>query len=150
MPQSYCNLLYHMVFSTKHRSPLLTPDIQDRVYGYLAGGLKGEKGIPILINGTEDHVHILAALHQDCSVSTVLRNIKANSSKWLHQDVSGHDDFTWQAGYGAFTVSASQKDAVLRYIKNQEDHHRTMTFKEEFIGLLKKHKIEYDERYIWD
>ncbi|MCF6284203.1 MAG: IS200/IS605 family transposase [Candidatus Hydrogenedentes bacterium] len=150
MPQSYCNLLYHMVFSTKHREPLITPDIRERVYSYLGGGIKGEKGIPILINGMEDHVHILAALHQDCSVSTVLRNIKANSSKWIHRDFSGHDNFAWQSGYGAFTVSASQKNSVSKYIENQEEHHKTMTFKEEFIGLLKKHGIEYDERYIWD
>ena len=150
MPQSYCNLLYHMVFSTKHRQPLITPDIRERVYSYLGGGLKGEKGIPILINGMEDHVHILAALHQDCSVSTVLRNIKANSSKWIHRDFSGHDNFAWQSGYGTFTVSASQKDSVFKYIENQEEHHKTMTFKEEFIRLLKKHGIEYDERYIWD
>lgn len=150
MPQSYCNLLYHMVFSTKYRERLIIPEIRTRVFSYLGGGIKGEKGIPILINGMEDHIHILAVLHQDCSVSTVLRNIKANSSKWIHRDLSGHENFAWQSGYGAFTVSASQKDSVYRYIENQGEHHKTMTFQEEFIGLLKKHGIEYDERYIWD
>lgn len=150
MGQSYCNLLFHMVFSTKHRAPLITNEIQSRIFSYLAGALKREKGIPILINGMEDHVHILAVLHQTTCVADVLRNIKANSSKWLHRDVQGHDEFAWQSGYGAFSVSASQKDTVLQYIRNQAEHHKSMTFQQEFIGLLKKHGIEYDERYIWD
>ena len=150
MSQSYCNLLFHMVFSTKYRKPLITDDIRERVYSYLGGALKGEKGIPILINGMEDHVHILAALHQTSSVADVLRNIKANSSKWLHRDVPGQADFAWQSGYGAFSVSASQKDLVHQYIRTQAEHHKSMTFQEEFIILLKKHGIEYDERYLWD
>jgi len=139
-----------MVFSTKHRKPFIEDQIRDRVYAYLGGALKDEKGHPILINGMADHVHILAALHQSSAVADVLRNIKANSSKWLHRDVPGYEHFAWQSGYGAFTVSASQKDVVLEYIRNQAEHHKTMTFQEEFIGLLKKHGIDYDERYIWD
>jgi hypothetical protein len=83
-------------------------------------------------------------------VSAVLRNIKANSSKWLHRDLKGHENFWWQSGYGAFTVSASQKDIVYNYIANQAEHHKEMTFKEEFIALLNKHGIPYDERYIWE
>jgi len=150
MSQSYCNLLYHMVFSTKYREPLITEEIRERIYAYLGGAIKGEKGIPILINGMEDHVHILAALHQDSSVSAVLRNIKSNSSKWLHRDLKGHENFWWQSGYGAFTVSANQKDIVYNYIANQAEHHKKMTFKEEFVALLEKHGIPYDERYIWD
>ena len=150
MSQSYCSLLYHFVFSTKHREAIITPEIQEHLYGYLAGALKGEKCAPILIGGMPDHVHILTGLHQDCAPSAVLRSIKANSSKWLHRDFSAYRAFAWQAGYGGFTVSASQCDAVYRYIKRQESHHKVMTFQEEFIGMLKKHKIEYDERYIWD
>jgi len=150
MSQSYCNLLVHMVFSTKYRKPLITDDIRERVYSYLGGALKGENCIPMLINGMEDHVHILAALHQTSAPADVLRNIKSNSSKWLHRDVPGHGDFAWQSGYGAFSVSASQKDVVFEYIRNQAEHHKTMTFQEEFIILLKKHGIEYDERYLWD
>ncbi|MCF6285749.1 MAG: transposase [Candidatus Hydrogenedentes bacterium] len=97
-----------------------------------------------------DHVHILAKLRQDISLSDVLRDTKSNSSGWVHDTFPGYEEFAWQRGYGAFTVSASHINVVERYILNQEEHHKEMTFQEEFIGLLEKHSVEYNERYLWD
>ncbi len=150
MAQSHCNLIYHLVFSTKERKRFLTPDLQGDVYRYLAGTVKGLGGIPLNVNGTADHVHLLVKLTQNHAPKDVLREIKANTSGWIHRTYPVLADFAWQAGYGAFTVSASQKKRVHEYIQNQESRHRVRTFKEEYIALLKAHEIEYDERYIWD
>ena len=150
MPQSYCCLLYHVTFSTKEREPWLRDEIRSRVHEYLGGAVRDEGGVPILINGTADHVHMFAKLRQDKAISDVLRGIKANSSGWIHREFENCGEFHWQAGYGAFTVSQSQADRVKAYIAGQEEHHRRVPFKEEFLALLKKHEIEYDERYIWD
>ncbi len=150
MSQSHCNLIYHLVFSTKERKPFLTPDYGRDVHRYLAGAVKGLGGIPLIVNGTEDHVHLLTKLNQNHKIKDVLREIKANTSGWIHRTYPQLEDFAWQAGYGAFTVSASQKDVVYAYIENQEHHHRVRTFKEEYLALLKAHEVEYDERYMWD
>jgi putative transposase len=115
-----------------------------------AGTVKGLGGIPLIVNGTEDHVHLLAKLNQNHKLKDVLREIKANSSGWIHREFPALGEFAWQAGYGAFTVSASQKDTVQAYVENQEKHHEARTFKEEYVALLKAHKVEYDERYMWD
>ncbi len=150
MSQSHCNLIYHLVFSTKERKPFLTPDYGRDVHRYLAGAVKGLDGIPLIVNGTEDHVHLLTKLNQNHKIKDVLREIKANTSGWIHRTYPQLEDFAWQAGYGAFTVSASQKDVVYAYIENQEHHHCVRTFKEEYLALLKAHEVEYDERYMWD
>ena len=149
MAQSYCNLLYHLVFGTKNHRPYLdSPDAQ-RVHEYLGGAIRNLGGISLGINGTADHVHILAKLRQDRAVSDVLRDIKAGSSGWIHGAFPRMADFAWQDGYGAFTVSQSQAGRLKKYIAGQVDHHRTVSFKEEFIALLRAHGVEYDERYIW-
>jgi REP element-mobilizing transposase RayT len=150
MPHSYTQLVYHLVFATKERRPLLVPEIRPRVHAYLGGAVRDEGGTALLINGTADHVHILARLRQDKAISDVLRDIKANSTGWIHRTFPELQAFAWQGGYGAFTVSTSQVPRVRRYIENQEEHHRTQTFEEEFVALLKKHRIEFDERYLWD
>ena len=150
MSRSYCNLLYHMVFSTKNREPLLSDEIRPRIYDYLGGAIRGEGGIAIEINGTKDHVHILAKLRQDKTVSDILRAIKANSSAWIRKTFKLNKEFRWQMGYGAFTVSQSAVKDVQKYIQNQEEHHKQMTFQEEFTRLLKKHGIDYNEKYLWD
>ena len=150
MSQSHCNLIYHLVFSTKERRPFLTPDCGKDVHRYLAGAVQGLDGIPVNVNGTDDHVHLLVKLNQNHKLKDVLREIKANTSGWIHRTYPALFDFAWQAGYGAFTVSASQKDTVYAYVENQEKHHRVRTFKEEYIALLHAHEIEYDERYMWD
>ena len=150
MSQTHCNLIYHIVFSTKDRKRFLKPDYARDVHRYLAGAVKGFDGIPLIVNGTEDHVHLLAKLNQNNKIKDVVRGIKANSSGWIHREFSNKGDFAWQAGYGAFTVSASQKDVVYAYVENQARHHYVRTFKEEYLALLHAHEVEYDERYMWD
>jgi len=149
MPHSYHNLLYHVLYSTHERRPWLDAGIAPRVHAYVGGIVRNLGGIPIEIGGTDDHVHIMARLRPDKAVSDVLRIIKANSSGWVHATFPDKGEFAWQEGYGAFTVSESQSAKLRRYIASQLEHHRRLSFKEEFIQLLKAHGVEYDERYIW-
>jgi REP element-mobilizing transposase RayT len=150
MPGTYTKLLYHVVFSTKHRARLITVELQPRLHEYLGGIVRGEKGMAIRIGGTADHVHLLIRWRTDESLATLMRNVKSHSSLWVHQTFPQMQEFRWQEGYGAFTVSQSQAEAVDRYIQNQVQHHRERSFEEEFIELLKVHGIEYDERYLWN
>jgi REP element-mobilizing transposase RayT len=150
MPHSYTQLLYHIVFSTKHREPLLGPSVLPRLCEYLGGAVRGEGGTALIINRMPDHIHILARLRQDVALSDVLRAIKANSSGWVHDTLPELNAFAWQTGYGAFSVSTSQAVTVRRYIERQQEHHRRRTYQEEFVAFLKAHGIEYDERYLWE
>jgi REP element-mobilizing transposase RayT len=148
MSASYCNLLYHIVFSTKNREPWLAPAIRPRVHEYLGGAVRAESGIPMIVNGTADHIHILAKLRQDKAVSKIVGEIKANSSGWVSRTFPEAAGFAWQEGYGAFSVSQSQVPKVHRYIATQEEHHRGITFVEEFAALLKAHRVDFDGRYL--
>lgn len=148
MPGTFTNLLYHIVFSTKQRAAWLKPEIAPRVHEYLGGIVRGERGIPHRINGMPDHVHLLIGWRTDETVSTLLRNVKAHSSRWIHETFPDCRDFRWQEGYSAFTVSRSQFDAVDRYIQNQTEHHRKRTFDDELRELLRAHHIEFDERFL--
>jgi REP element-mobilizing transposase RayT len=150
MSHSYCNLLYHVTFSTKHREPWLSSEMAGKVHAYLGGIIRDAGGIALIVNGIADHVHLLAKLRQDIAVSDVVRDLKARSSGWIHRTFPHYDGFAWQQGYGAFTVSASQVGKVHRYILRQQEHHRRVTFQNEFITLLDAHDVEYDLRYIWD
>ena len=150
MANTYTNLLVHIIFSTKHREPLIQEQIRERLYEYVGGIFRSEGGTQLEIGGMPDHVHILARIKADCSVSEVLRSIKAGSSKWTHDAFSEHRRFSWQKGYAAFSVSESQVPVIRRYIRNQEKHHAKLTFQDELIGLLRKNGIEYDERYLFD
>ena len=148
MSDSYTNLLYHLVFSTKDRRPFLTDLYVTRLYEYIGGTIRGMGGISLELNGTEDHVHVLAKFRPDKALSDVLRELKANASGWMHDVFPDLDKFSWQRGYGAFTVSQSNVDEVRRYIANQKEHHKKTTFRDEFIQFLKANQIEYDERYL--
>ena len=148
MSSSYCNLLYHIVFATKGREPWLTATIRPRVHEYLGGAIRGENGIAMIVNGTADHVHILAKLRQDKAISKLIGELKANSSGWIARTFRDAAGFAWQEGYGAFTVSESQVLKVRRYIERQEEHHRSVSFLEEFKVLLKAHGLPFDERYL--
>ncbi len=150
MANSFTNLKYHLVFSTKHRKDIILDSFRENLYCYLGGIIRSEKGKIITIGGTQNHVHILARFAKSTTVPNMLQQIKGSSSKWLNQQSFLSFRFGWQSGYGAFTVSESMVDIVSRYIENQAAHHQKMTFKEEFIMLLKKHGIEYDEKYLWD
>src|ERR1043166_1415793 len=148
MPDSYTNLLYHIVFSTKDRRPLITSECEPRLYDYIGGTIRSLGGICLELNGTEDHIHLLTKFRPDRAVSDVLRDLKANASGWMHDVFPSLKDFTWQRGYGAFTVSRSNVDEVRRYIAKQKEHHRKISFRDEFVEFLKANGIEYDERYI--
>ncbi len=148
MPQSYSNLIYHIVFSTKNREPLIVDAVKSRLYDYVGGTIRKQGGIALAINGMADHVHLLAKLRPDKAVSDVLRDLKANASGWMHEVFPELKDFSWQNGYGAFTVSPSQIEKVRAYIANQELHHAKRSFREEFVALLKANEVEFDEKYL--
>ncbi|HEX7723876.1 MAG TPA: IS200/IS605 family transposase [Pyrinomonadaceae bacterium] len=148
MSDSFTNLLYHIVFSTKDRRPLITPEYELRLYDYIGGTLRRAGGISLELNGTEDHLHLLAKLRPDRAVSDVLRDLKANATGWMHDVFPSVKDFSWQRGYGAFTVSQSNVEEVRRYIARQKEHHTVVSFRDEFIQFLKANGIEYDERFI--
>ena len=143
---SYTNLLYHIVYATKERAPLITNALKPRLHEYLGGIVRGLECIPIEINGVSDHVHLLVKLRPTISVSDFLSKLKANSSGWAKRQTKGR--FAWQARYGAFTVSGSQVDNVRAYIRNQEKHHQKFSFEEEFKALLRAHKIDFDEAHL--
>ena len=148
MPQSYTCLHYHIIFGTNDRAPCLPSDLRGRVLAYIAGIIKNENGALIAGGGTQDHVHLLAGLHPQKALADVMRMVKTNSSKWIHENFAEHSQFAWQAGYGAFSVSRSHLDQVQRYIANQEDHHRRVSFEDEFRQFLDRHDIAYDPAYV--
>ena len=149
MSKSYTNLIYHIVFSTKDRQPLITTHHKERLYEYIGGTIRGLGGILLAINGMPDHVHVLAKLRPDKAVAAVLRDLKANSSGWMHDVFPDLRDFKWQRGYGAFTVSASQIERVAKYIAEQEIHHAKQTSRDEFVRLLTANDVEFDEEYLF-
>jgi putative transposase len=150
MPQSFTCLSYHIIFSTKDRVPSIADEIQDRLYQYIGGVIRAADGVLLLAGGTADHIHLLASISKQQSISDALRNIKTNSSRWVHETFPKHQAFQWQSGYAAFSVSYSNVADVKAYIGNQAEHHRKTTFKEEYIAFLKRHDIQYDEKYIWE
>ena len=147
---SYISSWFHCVFSTKERRPLITPPLRERLWPFLGGIARQNRMKAIEIGGTLDHVHILLSLPATLSIAQALQLLKGASSRWVHETFPEHRRFRWQEKYGAFSVSVSQLDKAIRYIQGQEQHHRRRTFQEEFLALLKRHRIEYDERYLWD
>jgi REP element-mobilizing transposase RayT len=143
---SHTRFLYHIVFRTKGGKPLIGCSWEGELYKYLGGIVKGWKGVPIIINGMPDHVHLLVLL-APCDFPAFMRELKAYSSKWAKQH---EPDFAWQRRYGAFTVSSSVADKVREYIKNQKIHHAKLTFEDEYLSLLSKHNVEFDRTYLWD
>jgi REP element-mobilizing transposase RayT len=148
MASTFANLLYHLVFTTKNRVPLIREDLRDDLSGYIGGILRGEGGVLLAIGGMPDHVHLLAKLKTDVAVSTMVQKIKAKSSKRMNERAISQERFEWQAGYGVFSVSESLTDKVRRYIRNQEEHHAQVSFRDELITLLQRNRIPYDEKYL--
>lgn len=144
---SYTNLLYHIVYATKERAPLITHDLRPRLHEYLGGMVRGLDGIAIEINGVADHVHILARIRPTISISAFMSKLKSGSSGWAKRQTNGR--FGWQARFAAFTVSESQVERVRSYIRNQEEHHRRHSFEEEFKVLLVAHKIDFNAVHLW-
>ena len=149
MPQSLSKVLVHLIFSTKHREPLIGPEVRSRLHAYLVGILDHLKSPSLQTGGVADHVHVLFVLGRTISQADLIEELKKSSSKWMKAE-GGVPGFTWQAGYGAFSIGESQADTVIRYIQNQEGHHRKVTFQEEFRKFLERYKVAYDERYVWD
>lgn len=147
---SYVSSYFHCVFSTKERRPQITPELRERLHPFLGGIARQNEMKAIEIGGMPDHVHVLLSLPSTLSVAKALQLIKGGSSKWVHDTFPQHRLFRWQTKYGAFSVSVSQLDKTIAYIKNQEEHHRKMSFQEEFLALLKKHRVAYDARYSWE
>ncbi len=147
---SYVSSHYHCVFSTKGRRPLISTELRERLWPFLGGIARQHRMKAIEVGGMADHIHLLLSLPSTLSIAKALQLIKGGSSKWVHETFPQHRLFGWQVKYGAFGVSVSQLDKIIQYIKGQENHHRKMTFQEEFLALLKKHRVEYDKRYLWD
>jgi len=141
------NLLLHLIFSTKDRRSLITPEIRNDLFAYLGGIIREMSGTALIINGTADHVHMLIRIRPVQAAAEIARVVKTNSSRWIHEKWNVR--FAWQTGYGAFSVSESNVPAVSRYITTQEEHHKKLTFQEEYLTFLKRNKIPYAERYIW-
>ncbi len=150
MPGTYSQLLFHIVFSTKSRQRWIKADIAERLYPYMGGIIRAEKGVLYDIGGVEDHVHLYLRWRPDGSVSDLMRTVKARSSKWLHDTWPSLGAFAWQEGYSAFSVSKSQEDAVKHYIANQAEHHEKDDYQSELLRLLRVHGIEFDKRYVFD
>ena len=143
---SHTRFLFHIVFATKDRFPLISPTWESELYKYITGIVRNLKGHVIEINGMPDHIHILVSL-DPCDFSVLMRELKSSSSRWAKRY---HPKFSWQRRYGAFTVSESAVDAVREYIRQQKEHHKKRTFEVEYIALLQKHNVEFDKRYLWN
>lgn len=150
MSHTYTNLLTHVTFSTKNRAAHIDDDLKPRLLPYMGGILRELGAKAVAINAQPDHVHLLVALPPTLAVADAMRVLKTNSSRWVHEQWPSRRVFGWQTGYGAFSVSRSNVEVVTSYIASQDEHHRTLTFQDEFLTLLKKHGIAYDERYIWE
>ncbi|MDZ4742624.1 MAG: IS200/IS605 family transposase [Verrucomicrobiota bacterium] len=150
MPQSLSNILIHLIFSTKDRQPWLEKDVREKTHAFLAGAARQCDCEAYRVGGVADHIHMAVRLSRTLSVADLVKEIKTASSKWIKTQDPALTDFSWQQGYGVFSVGMSQKETLLHYIDNQEEHHRTHTFQEEYRAFLSKYGIEYDERYVWD
>jgi putative transposase len=150
MPQSLSNILIHLIWSTKDRHPWLEHDLREKTHAYIAGIVRQCDCEAYRVGGVSDHVHLAVRLTRTISVANLVREVKTASSKWIKLQNPALKDFSWQQGYGVFSIGMSQKDALLNYIDAQEEHHRTRTFQEEYRAFLIKYGIEYDERYVWD
>jgi len=150
MPQSLSSILVHLVFSTKDREPLIRESVRADLHAYGASVLKNMECPTLSMNGTADHVHVLFSMSRVLSLSDVVKELKVSTSKWIKKAGPQLLGFHWQAGYGAFSVSESNVPQVLEYIQRQEAHHRGRSFQDEFRALLEKHRLAFDERYVWD
>lgn len=149
MAHTFTNLLTHVVFSTSGRVPSLAEIIRSDVHAYMGGILRELKTDALVIGGTEDHVHLLIRLRSETTLADCMRVVKTNSSRWIKERWPERRAFAWQAGYSAFSVSESNRSKVIRYIQNQPEHHRRISYEGEFVTLLKRHAVQFDEQYLW-
>ena len=147
---TFKRIYIHYVFSTKNRERFIFGDLDDRLWAYMGGIAKENNMKPIIINGTTDHAHVLLSIPTTITIAKAIQLIKGGSSRWVHETFSNHQDFEWQKGYGAFSVSHFDLDRTIAYIKNQKKHHGEHDFREEYLKLLNKYELDYDVRYLWD
>jgi len=150
MGQSLVKNYLHIIFSTKQRVPLIHQLVEVELYSYIGGICKEMECFPIKIGGHTDHLHILCLLSKKIALMNLLEEVKSHSSKWMKTKGTELNNFYWQNGYGAFSVNPSEIDKVITYIENQKEHHKKKTFQDEYRAFLKKYKVEYDEKYVWD
>jgi len=150
MANTYTRIYVQIVFAVQGRQNLITEKFREKLEKYICGIVSGKKSKPLAIYCNPDHTHILIGLHPSISISDMARDIKANSSKWINEQNFMAGKFNWQVGFGAFTYSKSQTDAVVKYILNQPQHHKKVIFKEEYINFLKKFEIDYNEKYLFE
>lgn len=150
MGQSLVQNYLHIVFSTKHREPLIYPPYEQELHAYLGGTCKELECPVLIVGGYTDHIHILCMLSQKIALMTLVQKVKAASSKWMKTKDKSLENFFWQDGYGAFSVNPSEVDVVIQYIKNQHQHHKKKNFKEEYTAFLRKYDVTFDDRYVWE
>jgi putative transposase len=149
MAQTLVCLRVHVVFSTKDRRPMIIPEVEAELYAYLAGTMKNLDSRCLAAGGTNNHVHLLISQSKNMALSRLMEEIKKSSSKWVKTKGTPLETFGWQDGYGAFTIGESQVEALRRYIAGQKERHKKLTFEQELVALLKKYRVQYDERYLW-
>ena len=150
MANTYTQLYFHIVFAVKGRSNYISEQWKDELYKYISGIIANKNQKLMIVNGMPNHIHLLIGTKPNCNLSDLIRDIKANSSKWINEKKFTNFHFEWQTGFGAFTVSQSVVPNVIEYIKNQEEHHRKKTFKEEYVEFLKAYKIDFKDEYLFD
>lgn len=150
MAQSLADIIIHFVFSTKDRQPLIQSAVEEELYQYICGVCRNHRCPVISINGVEDHIHLLLQLDKTMSVSKIVSEVKSSSSQWIKTKGESYRNFSWQGGYGSFSVSRRNLEEAKNYLSRQKEHHKKLTFKEELLALLRQAKIPYDEKYLWD
>ena len=150
MPQSFSVVLLHIVFSTKNRAPIIRRDVESDLHAFLGGITRDCGCVALDIGGTEDHVHLLCSLSRTITIASLVEDVKTRSSKWLKTKGKSYGQFHWQNGYGAFSIGKSQEGALKRYIARQKEHHKRVSFQDEFRTILRKYVVQWDERYVWD
>ena len=150
MPQSLVKNYMHITFSTKSWYPFINEPIREELFSYLGGICKNMECNPLIVGGHKDHIHVLCMLSRKIALMDLIEKLKTNSSKWIKTKGSFYEKFYWQRGYGGFSVGTAHIHIVKNYIKNQAEHHKTVSFKEEYLSFLNENNIDYDERYVWD
>ena len=150
MANTYSQINIHCVFAVKGRESFIGKNFRDDLHKYMSGVLKNDNAFPLAVGGWKDHVHVFFELHPDSKISDLMRDLKSVSSKWINENKLLHGKFHWQNGYGAFSYSRSQRNDVIKYIMNQEEHHKKITFKEEYLDMLKKFEIEFKDEYLFE
>ena len=150
MANTFSQINIHCVFAVKGRESIITMDFRDSLHSYVSGILLRDHSYPLAVNGWKDHIHVFFELPVTLSISKQMQMLKATSSKWINDNKFVKGQFSWQEGYGAFSYSRSQRDDVIKYIVNQEQHHKKQTFREEYLELLKKFAIKFEEKYVFE